>query len=367
VDELDRYGRRLIEEGITPSLVLLAARGEQVVFEKAFKRDEISNLAVETSTDPIYDLASLSKPVVTALGLLLLIADGVLDPYQPVNDFFPSASPDLTMIHLATHSSGMPDWYPYYLFPEPFDRQVETHLSRARPGSQVLYSCPGYMILKRIWEQLIAPLSLNEWIWKRIFLPLELDSTFLGGDSRFIGSPRVMPTEAGNVYELQLSIRRGYTRHFGNFNWYEPISPGMTHDRNARWMGGYGGNAGLFSSAGDLLVLLNQCDPETTYLLANHRDLCGLFWKNFTPWSPAHRTFGFKRNSSLSAAAGRSMRRKAVGHHGFTGTSAWMEPEGGVRLIVLTNRIHPRVDENLNFNRIRRRLFRLMVRETVRR
>ena len=105
-------------------------------------------------------------------------------------------------------------------------------------------------------------------------------------------------------------------------------------------------------------------DPLTTSLLGDRPDLCAWFWKNLTPWSPAHRTFGFKRNSSLSSAAGRVLSRKAIGHHGFTGCTAWMEPQAGLRLIVLSNRIHPRVDESVNFNRIRRRLFRLM-RRTV--
>lgn len=367
MDELDLRCRRLIEEGVTPSLVLLAARGEQILLQRTFKRDQGSGKFLEDPGDLIYDMASLTKPLITALGLLLLCGDGLLDPDRRVSDFFPEAHPELTILHLATHCAGLPDWYPYYLFPEPFEAQVGEQLKRARPASQVLYSCPGYMLLRQIWQRLIEPQGVEEWIRRRIFSPLGLGDTFLGGDARFIGSPRVMPTEAGNVYELQLSIRRGFSDRFAGFNWYEPISPGLTHDRNARWMGGFGGNAGLFSSARELLILMNQCDPLTTRLLRGHRDLCALFWKNYTPWSPAHRTFGFKRNSSLSAAAGGSLNRKAVGHHGFTGTSAWMEPKAGIRLIVLTNRIHPRVDENLNFNRIRRRLFRWMVKEAQRR
>jgi CubicO group peptidase (beta-lactamase class C family) len=169
-----------------------------------------------------------------------------------------------------------------------------------------------------------------------------------------------MPTETGNAYERQMAEKRGFVEHSRSHVWSQATCRGITHDLNARWLGGYGGNAGLFSTATELLTLLNQCDPITTGLLRGHEDLCGLFWKNLSPWSPAHRTFGFKRNSSLSAGAGRVFSRRAVGHHGFTGCTAWMEPQGGLRMIILSNRIHPRVDTSVNFNRIRRRLLRLM-------
>jgi len=352
VGELDAYCRFLIEQRVTPSLAILAARGEEVLIKRAYNQD-----------DAIYDLASLTKPCLTAISLMLLTMDGLLDPDQFMADMMPGTHPELRLHHLAAHCAAMPDWYPYYLFPEPLGQQLETHLRAAFPSRQVIYSCPGYSLLKKIWEWVIAPTSIANWIQGRIFSPLGLKDTFLGGDPRYVGSTQVMPTEAGNVYELQLAIQRGFTDRFGSFNWYEPISPGVTHDLNARHQGGFGGNAGLFSTASELLVLMNQCDPDTTQLFKGREELCRWFWKNLTPWSPAHRTFGFKRNSSFSAAAGSALSRKAIGHHGFTGCSAWMEPKGGLRLIVLSNRIHPRVDESVNFNRIRRRLFRLMVKE----
>ncbi len=354
--ELDAFCQLLLEQQVTPSLVLLAARGETVLLHRSFSRDDACG-------ECIYDLASLTKPVLTALGFILLASEGRVDPNQFLCEYIPHAHPELRLYHLAAHMAGMPDWYPYYLFDEPLDRQLENHLLSAHPSRQPVYSCPGYMLLKVLFERIVAPTSSSDWLKQRIFSPLGLNDTFLGGDSRFVGSPRIMPTEAGSVYELQMAIKKGFSARFGSFNWYAPISLGVTHDLNARHQGGYGGNAGLFSTAPELLKLLNQCDYATTTLLNGREELCNWFWRNLTPWSAAHRTFGFKRNSSLTAAAGRALSRKAIGHHGFTGCSAWMEPRGGLRLILLTNRIHPRVDDALNFNRIRRRLFRLMVKE----
>ena len=362
MSELEQYCRYLIDRRVTPSLDLLAARGKEILLHQTYVADNPDTF-IQNDSDRIYDLASLTKPFLTALGLLLLAREGKIHPDQFLVDYFPACHGELRLHHLASHCAGLPDWLPLYLFDEPLVDQLDRLALTAHPARQVVYSCPGFMLLTQIWEKRIAPESMPEWIARSIFTPLGLRDTFLGGDPRFVGSPRVMPTEAGNVAELKMAVKRGYCERFPSFNWYDPISPGVTHDLNARSQGGFGGNAGLFSTTTELLQLMNQCDPDTTFLLREQKDLCRWFWKNLTPWSPAHRTFGFKRNSSFSSAAGRALGRKAIGHHGFTGCSAWMESGGGLRLIVLSNRIHPRVDENLNFNRIRRRLFRLMARQ----
>ncbi len=362
MDELNAVCRRLIDTGITPSLVLLAARGQDILLHQTFVRKESGAARSEASLDPIYDLASLTKPALTALALILLCQDGLIAPDQAVTDFIPAAHPQLRLYHLAAHCAGLIDWYPFYLFGDRFFERANELLAAAKPCRTVVYSCPGYILLRMIWQRLIEPETPQDWCRRRIFAPLGLRDTFFGGDIALLGSARVMPTETGSGFEQKLAKKQGFPLQ--TYDWPSETAHGLTHDLNARFLGGFGGNAGLFSTAVELLRLLNQCDPLTTSLLGDRPDLCAWFWKNLTPWSPAHRTFGFKRNSSLSAAAGRVLSRKAIGHHGFTGCTAWMEPQAGLRLIVLSNRIHPRVDESVNFNRIRRRLFRLM-RRTV--
>lgn len=361
--QLDLFCRALIERRITPSLTLLTARGETILHRFSCRRLADGSISIDPSADLIYDVASLTKPLVTAMALLLLTADGRLHPDQAVSDFFPGIHPELRLSHLAAHCAGMPDWYPFYLFPDPFDQQMAAHLHGARPGHHVVYSCPGYMVLKKVLERTVAPEPLETWLKRRIFAACDLTDSAFGGDSDLIASERVMPTEEGSQYERRMAEKRGFIEHCRQHAW-DRTGPGITHDLNARWLGGYGGNAGLFTTTADLLTLLNQCDPQTTRLFQGHEKTCEWFWKNLTPWSPAHRTFGFKRNSSLSSAAGRVFSRRAVGHHGFTGCTAWMEPHAGLRMIILTNRIHPQVDEKINFNRIRRRLMRLMKDET---
>ena len=132
---------------------------------------------------------------------------------------------------------------------------------------------------------------------------------------------------------------------------------GEVHDANSFYSGGSAGNAGLFASARDLFKLSREFFPQTATLLK--ADTIRLFWQNRTPWSPLHRSLGFKLNSSRPISGGRALSEQAIGHTGFTGTSLWLEPETQRQWIILSNRIHPRVKKT-NFDATRRKLHRLL-------
>ena len=114
---------------------------------------------------------------------------------------------------------------------------------------------------------------------------------------------------------------------------------GRVHDPLAQRMGGISGNAGLFSTAGDLSLycrmLLNDglwqgkriLSPEDVTLL--------------TVQQSHGRACGFDVGSSYAWVKGAFGGESAFCHTGYTGTSLVCDPISKMYLIILTNRAHP--------------------------
>jgi len=208
--------------------------------------------------------------------------------------------------------------------------------------------------------EVISGMEFTRFASERIIAPLRLSRSFLGSVSphhRREGS--VAPTERGNGYER----RRSLDMHLPGakeFPWRTQIIHGETHDGNAYYRRGCAGNAGLFSTVEDLARWTREFYPSTTSLL--HPETAELFWENFTPWKGGRRTAGYKKNPFPMGSGGMGMESNAIGHNGFTGVSLWMERKSGKRYIVLTNRVHPGVDVGVDFQRVRRRIHRMMCR-----
>jgi CubicO group peptidase (beta-lactamase class C family) len=188
-----------------------------------------------------------------------------------------------------------------------------------------------------------------------IFKPLKLERTGFGVKKPLL--QEAAPTELGNRFEKEMACNL-FAKEATTFAWREHLLCGETNDGNSFYQGGTAGNSGLFSTTTELFTLSRQFHPESTTLL--NAELVQRFWRNETVGKRSHRSLGFKLNSSIITSGGRAMDRHAIGHSGFTGTSIWLEPEPGYTFIVLTNRIHPQV-QSVNFNRIRRKLHRLLV------
>jgi CubicO group peptidase (beta-lactamase class C family) len=62
--------------------------------------------------------------------------------------------------------------------------------------------------------------------------------------------------------------------------------------------------------------------------------------------------------SDETTAAGTHLPPEAFGHNGFTGTSVWIDPSAGRLNVLLTNRVHPRVRDEVDMNAIRREFHR---------
>ncbi|MCP5102773.1 MAG: beta-lactamase family protein [bacterium] len=346
----------LIEKGVFPGISILVGKREEILLKKHYGDKSIEPRKEPLQENTLYDLASLTKPLITAfLTLYLVEKERGITLETPVKKIFPGYPFDIRLVHLLTHTSGLPGWYPFYLYMAKQDylTQLESLKPESRPGGPVNYSCVGYILLYHILER-ITGIPFKTFAREVIFDPLGLKNTFLSVPED--KKECVAPTENGDVSERQLALKE-HKEASRVFQWRDSIICGEAHDCNSFYLGGTAGNSGLFADTEDVFRLSREFQPDAASILTP--ETIFYFWKNYTTFKKSHRTIGFKRNSSLITSGGRAISRKSIGHNGVTGTCLWIEPAGGYTFILLTNRVHP-VVKDINFNKILRKLHRLL-------
>jgi CubicO group peptidase (beta-lactamase class C family) len=351
---LERFILDQIEKKAFPGISVLVAEHGRIILERHFGLKAVWPEPEPLAGDTLYDLASLTKPLVTAFLAVYLLEKKQWRLGDEVRRFFPTFPMHITLEQLLTHSAGLPPWHPFYLYrPLADPAQIAALKNTAAPGTRVLYSDVGYILLRRMLEK-ASGLEYQKMAAAIIFKQLKLQDTFfLVPDAK---KTRCAPTEIGNLYERSM-CRSEHEGAAARFSWRTRLLRGEVHDANSFYSNGSAGNAGLFASARDLFKLSREFFPETATLLK--ADTIRLFWQNRTPWSVLHRSIGFKLNSSRPTSGGKALSKLAIGHNGFTGTSLWFEPESQRQWIILSNRIHPRV-KKINFDALRRKLHKLL-------
>jgi len=349
-----------IEAGDFPSAAYLVGRGQDVVFADAFGNAVVEPERIAAEIATIYDLASLTKVLVTTLLAAILIERGELSLDATLSDIWcknlDPAYGDTTILQLATHTSGLPAWRPLYLLAE--DREdvlnviLNTQLS---PANDVVYSDLNFILLAFVIEKLTGR-RIDDAAAEMIFEPLGLKDTFYrpSGDLRRI----IAASEDGNRFERETCEEEGYLASKDALKradrWLRKgLIWGEVHDGNAYFMDGVAGHAGLFSTAGEVFLLAQQFLPETTSLL--QPDICTLFSRNFTAGKAEDRSFGFQLASTKDSTAGTCLSPQSFGHLGFTGTSLWIDPARQAIFILLTNRTHDHELPLTNINSVRRK------------
>jgi CubicO group peptidase (beta-lactamase class C family) len=285
--------------------------------------------------ETIYDLASLTKVLVTVPLILQGAAEGRLRLDDPVAAHLPEMdAPAITVRHLLSHTSGLPAWVPFYLEVAGYDaviaRAART-LPTAPPGTQVIYSDLGFILLGEVARRALgAPLDVLA--RQRIFDPLGMRDTTYRPDARL--RDRIAPTEDGTAIEQGMAGTAG-RRH----TWRRYLIWGEVHDSNAHAMEGVSGHAGLFGTADDLMAyarlwLAGGRTPQGEVLRAD------LVREATTGQPPEHvRGLGWAVTGP-HGWWGDSLSASAFGHTGFTGTSMVIDPDHDLAIVLLTNAIH---------------------------
>lgn len=348
-----------IAAGDFPSAVYLVAERSEVVLADALG-DAVRDKERHAATpDTIYDLASLTKPLVTGLLCAMRVERGEINLDDTVSGFFPEFNLDdkreITVRHLLTHTTGLPAWRPLYLMAQGREDALEAIALEPlefQPGTHVRYSDLGFITLGFLLEKLSGG-RLAEIARREIFAPLGLKRTFFNPDKAFI--TEVAACEIGNAYERGMCDEEKAR----NYSWRENIVWGEVHDGNAFFLGGAAGHAGLFSTAREVLSIATQFHARLTELLKP--ETCTLFKTNMTNGMEEARSFAWQLAETPDSAAGPKLPPYSFGHLGFTGTSCWNDPARERTYILLTNRTHARKLPFANINSARREFHTLAV------
>jgi serine-type D-Ala-D-Ala carboxypeptidase len=353
-DQLSALLSEHIQSNDFPSAVYLVADGNDVVFADAIGHSVVEPYQVANNLDTIYDLASLTKPLITGMLCSRRIELGELTLDSSVSHYLPEFDRTdkqiITVRELLTHTSGLPAWRPLYILAEDEPERAAGAIASLdleyKPGERVVYSDLGFIalgiLLERMTGKRLASMAQHE-----IFEPLKLQHTFFNPEIAL--QTGIAACETGNAYERDMCEQTGAGLYQ---NSRKRVIWGEVHDGNAYFLGGAAGHAGLFSTAKETLVLARQFLADYSTLL--QADTCKLFRINMTPGLEEARSIGWQLAATKDATAGTMLPIDSFGHNGFTGTSLWIDAKHRRVFVLLTNRTHARKLPFANINGVRR-------------
>jgi len=352
-----------IGAGDFPSAVYLIAERGEIVFQDALGFAVVEPERIEAKLDTIYDLASLTKPLVTGLILAKLInSEGLaLDEViaGPGTGDPNSTRQSPTVRTLATHTTGLPAWRPLYLAVKGRDEVFDCILdSGFTTNGSVIYSDLNFILLGLFIERRFGQ-RLDIVFGGTVSKPLGLGVTSYDDD--FESRDGMAASEKGNKYERNICLEQGYFDDHPRLDLFfrHEVIWGEVHDGNAYFMGGVAGHAGLFSTAEEVFKIALQFLPNYTTIL--NPETTELFRTNFTKAQNEDRSFAFQLASTEGSTAGSKMPPESFGHNGFTGTSLWIDPVNERVFVLLTNRTHAHSLPFVNINSVRRRFHDLAI------
>lgn len=309
------------------------------------------------NTDPvgfdlIYDLASLTKLLVSTSLALILVQKGLLDIRQPLAEGplgrqlpRPGSGPWplITPEHLLAHQSGLRPWLPLHRRPglSSAERREAAltaiwqdpalEPAAARPGLRTTYSDLNFILLGFLLEE-VGGLPLDR-LWDReVGRPLGLPRSF-GYRPR---SGPLAPTEDGFRWGGPVGCREGGLRG--------PTPLGRVHDDNAAWLGGVSGHAGLFGAAAEIWTLAAEWGRAWSGGRSRlfQAEVLADFIRPRPTATDGGRPLGFNIRAQQAFLANSPFSPATVGHTGYTGPSLWWDPEQDFLWLFLTNRVQPR-------------------------
>jgi uncharacterized protein YbbC (DUF1343 family)/CubicO group peptidase (beta-lactamase class C family) len=307
-----------------PGAVVVIGHHGRVVYRKAFGWRSLEPAREPMTADTVFDVASLTKCLVTATAVMQLVESGRLSLNDPVARWLPgfaaNGKQEITVRQLLTHFSGLREDLDLFSPPQWAAKQTAYELANrekpvATPGARFRYSDIDFIVLGELVEKL-SGLALEQYAAEHIFQPLAMTRTRYLPPSSWI--PAIAPTE----YDHGRMLR------------------GVVHDPSARAMGGVAGHAGVFSTADDL-ARFSQAMLDGKFVASS-----AAIEKLTTPQQPATATvlrgLGWDIESPFSTNRGELLPVGGFGHTGFTGASMWIDPVTDTYIILLTNAVHPR-------------------------
>ena len=342
-DRLNDLLSGLVDTGATPGAVVVAGSHDTVLAERAAGRLSYTADADPVTTDTIYDLASLTKIIVTTPLVMRLYETGRLDLNAPVSrhvpEFAGGARDHVTIADLLAHCGGLLWWTDLYRQARdlPTAGAMRFYLERIcelpldyEPRTRTVYSDLGFILLGAVLEQ-VTGASLDRLAEDEIFLPLGMREIRYNPPATL--RSRIAPTEDDPEQGGVLT--------------------GVVHDENARGLGGVAPHAGLFATAQSLVPFAQMWLAEGAAGDGRVFDSATIhrFSRRALLVDDSSRALGWD-TPTPGSSCGNRFSSASFGHTGFTGTSVWIDPEQDLFVVLLSNRVHP-TRENIQLAELR--------------
>ena len=297
VKNLEKEIAALFEENPVEHIAVKVGKGDKILYETYKNAD----------SKTLFDMASVTKIMVTTTLCLMALDKGLLSVDDEVNKFFPTEKP-LTIKNLLTHTCGI-GHKSLNVAGNTYDNVAEYILNIPQDipiGSDVLYSCPGFILLGKILEKVYGK-SLDRCFDEYVAPVLEYEKTSF------------KPSERENIVNPNT----------------DDSQKGIVNDYNCRFLGAVAGNAGLFSCVDDVTkfakMLMNCGSPlikKETFLNAA---------QNYTEGMREARGLGFVYVDEKYKQTGGLFEIGSVGHCGHTGQSVFVDYRTGFYVIILSD------------------------------
>ena len=365
LNQIDSIMKYAIADSATPGGQVVVARHGAIIYEKAF--GSLTYEQKKPVTDfTLYDIASVTKVTATLQAVMFLVGEKALNLDSAIATYLPelksSNKGEVTLREILTHQAGLFPFIPfwrntlekensdalssYYYHDHQnnhFSIKVTEDLYAAHfmPDSvwkwlvdykqltpdkrtntySYRYSDVGYYLLKRVVEKKTNQ-KMDVFLEQNFYKPLGMAYTCFNPRNRF-PVDSIAPTE-NDLYFRKTQVH------------------GTVHDQGAAMLGGVAGHAGLFSTAFDLVKLLQMNLDSGRY--SNQRYLYEEVLKEFASpqFEGNRRGLGWdKPESSGYGPSGEYASVSAFGHSGFTGTIVWVDPDYDLIYVFLSNRVFP--------------------------
>jgi len=344
-EHIDRL-RELLDAGVSAGDFIgydcLLATGDELLARVIGGYSQVVPEKKPIVENPVFDMASVTKPVATATAVMIAIEMGFFGLGTKISEILPEAVnlAGARICDLMSHRSGLPDGVPLHKEAKSREDAIE-HLMRVKPtmppNEVEVYSDLGYMLLGLALEKVFLK-SQKEVSRDLVFSPLGMSETTFVPDESL--RTRAVATE---LAEDGLPL------------------VGVVHDENARAMGGVAGHAGLFSTAEDLFrfsrMLIGKGKLDGRRLLSE--ESLKLMTTNQNGHIGGNYGYGWVTKKSESIF-GKLCSDLSFGHTGFTGTCIAVDPERHVSAILLTSAVHPHRKEK-SINPYRREVFDIAI------
>lgn len=379
-ENIDKIVQKGLDENIVPGAVVLAVKDGKIVFEKAYgyaqlnEATDFSDIStpvfnklekpIPMTTDTVFDLASVTKIVATTQAIMKLSYEGKLNVDDLVTKYLPdfgkNGKETITIAELLTHTSGMPQWTPSFLYVNKDRAKLLEYINELSPifeKGEYKYSDYGFMTLAYIVEA-ISGKTFDKYVEEEIYKPLGMNTTFFRPLDHGVLKDNIAATSLGNPFEYRMVDEENYPEFgydttpdqeaFKTFDgWRKYTLIGEVNDGNtAMASDGIAGQAGIFSTAEDLAILGQLMLNGGEYNGVRLYDQATLDKFSTNHLGENNRGYGFELGKSYMG----DNPEKSYGHNGFTGTHFYIDPVKKMAVIVLTNKQNLGLNEKGSYN-----------------